>query len=173
MKRIHKLFSQYYPFFSTKEAKEDLYANIQMEFLILRREFDYTRGIDFDGFIQRTLQNRVYNRHVIPLKRRNQVEIVNSDVWNTNQYSADGLEFDGDSRMVQDVDEQAEAAFENVLARESVPWERLNNLQRKIVEMVLSGKSLPEISFELGIKTKNMEIIFEEILETVSNQEDE
>ena len=169
MKRIHQLFSQYYPFFNTPQAKEDLYSNIQMEFLILRREYDYTSGIDFEGYIKLTLQNRVYNRHIVPLKRRYQAETLNSEIWNTNQFSADGLEFESDSRSAQDIDEDAEIAFQNVIARESVPWELLDETQRKIVELVLSGESLPEVSRELGMKLKDTEITFEEILETVSN----
>lgn len=173
MKSIFRMFVKYYPFFVTKEAKEDLWANIQLEFLSLRREYDYTRGVDFPGYITLTLQNRVYNRHIAQLKREHENEVVRSDVWDTNQFSTDGGEFENESehRYTQDIDESAELAYENMLARNSVPWELFSDLQCEIVERVLRKKSLEDISAELGMKFSDVNLLFEEIIRKILTQE--
>ena len=61
IKSIHKRFMAYNGVFLHSEDTYDLYNQIVLEFLRLRKNFDPKRGIDFTGFMKFHLQNRVYH----------------------------------------------------------------------------------------------------------------
>ena len=61
IKSIQRKFLSYNGIFNCQADSDELYSQIVLEFLRLRKSYDPRRGVDFTGFIKFHLQQRIYH----------------------------------------------------------------------------------------------------------------
>lgn len=154
MRSIYKLFSSYNGIFVQQADYDDLYSQIQLEFIKLCREYDPTRGVDFPGYIKFHLQNRVYH-YVTKEQRRQQKEQTAKSFG----YDYDDKPMDMEN-YPELIDMDALKAFEKADAIASLDWRAIvGKKHRALIEGVLfKNKTLEEMAEEEGVTMKVMRL---------------
>lgn len=162
LRSIHKKFCSYDGMFDQPDDVSDLYSQIQLEFLRLRRTFDPKRGVDFPGYIKFHLQQRVY--HYVTKKQK----LVNSEqpvrMYKSDDFDEKSLELENITELV---DEGTEVAFEKAEAIASIPWDDIKDPEQVelIKEILFNGKTVEDIAKERKVSIKSVK----EQLDTVCN----
>lgn len=142
IKSIHKRFMAYNGVFLHSEDTYDLYNQIILEFLRLRKNFDPKRGIDFTGFMKFHLQNRVYH-WVMKMQKVSQTEHI-LKVYNDEDETNEYLENNSDL-----VDTDTQYNLERVEAEASIPWTALTQPQADLFkEFFYNYKSVEDVARE-------------------------
>lgn len=111
---------------------EDLYNQIQLEFVKLVKRYDPRRGVDFPGYVKFNLQNRVYY-WVIKLQKLHSVEKL---TFNTDM-NLDVSDLNHLKDYYFKVDHFSENERYKIEAFESIPWKKLiNNLDPDMMNLL-------------------------------------
>ena len=106
----------------------DLLNQIQLEFLLLAQKFDPKRGVDFSGYIKLNLRHKIY--YYITKIQKYQFNEQLARQYGDEPTNTDVVPYDRP-------DDNAAAEFTRVEALSSVPWEKLDESQAKMVEDIL------------------------------------
>lgn len=154
MKSIYKHFASYNNLFFSQDDYEDLWAQINLEFVKLCREFNPTKGVDFPGFLKIHLQQRVYHT-ITKLQKTKQRE-----------RTVDIRSYDGDEEESFDLEAIADLAseyeFDKVEALNALDLSIFTDKKQKfLVEAVLfEEKSLEEIALEEDVPLREIKSRF-------------
>ena len=132
-KSLYRYFCSYNDVFNKREDMEDLYSQIQYEFIRLKDNYDPKRKVDFPGYINFYLRRQIYN-YVKKNQKTNNYEKLERGFLSEN---------DEDYRLgiVSSLeDEEAKYNLRYIEALESIPWDCLNEEEVQIVEDVLIDK---------------------------------
>lgn len=160
IKSIHNKFMSYNNVFFGQEDSNDLYNQIVLEFLRLRKNYDPRRGVDFTGYIKLHLQQRIYH-YVMKKQRLVQSEQVASG-------SSDSGDVINDVNCMLEVVEDTSSIeeFERTDAVNSIPWELLNDEQSELVQHVfVEQKTVEELAKIRKSTIKSVKIQMDEVCE--------
>lgn len=144
IKSIHRRFMSYNGLFTSIEDSEELYQQILCEFLRLRQSFDPKRGVDFTGYIQFHLQQRVY--HYVTKRQKIVLNEQPAKPFADNDYDEKPIEFENIDELV---DEDTVERMERAEAIASIHWEKLTKDQATMVQDILiHHKALEDIAKE-------------------------
>lgn len=162
LKSIHKHFCSFDGVFDQQEDITDLYSQIQLEFLRLRRSFDPKRGVDFPGYIKFHLQQRVY--HYVTKKQK----LVNNE-QPVRTYGEDNedqpIELENFSNLV---DEEASSNFEKAEALASIPWDDLDEEQAQLVrDILINGETIESLAKRKKVSMKSIKQKLDDVCEVL------
>lgn len=145
IRSIQRQFLAWNGIFANQADKDDLYQQIVTEFLRLRKSYDPKRGVDFTGYVQFHLKQRVY--HYVMKKQkvtqREQIARIYDDEDTTEDETSNPI------------DESVFEEFEYVEAMASVPWDDLNESQVEIMTLVfIEHKTATDIAHQRGCAIK-------------------
>lgn len=159
---LHKYFCSYCGILDQPSDCEDLYAQIQYEFLRLCHKYDPKRGVDFTGYIKFNLKNRVYY-YVCKIQKYQTTEhltkLVDENDSGESYYS-----------QLQHIEDTAAASeLEQVDLLSSIPWNVIpNELDRDIIYRVLvNHDNLEHIAKVRNLKVKVIKDRFNELLKLI------
>ena len=160
LKSIYRHFCSFNGVFLNQEDTADLYSQIQLEFLRLRRTFDPKRGIDFPGYIKFHLQQRVYHYVVKKQKVTNHEQLIKAYGENNEEQT---IELENYASLV---DESTEDDFEKIEALASIPWDKLTSDQAQLVQDILiHGETIESIAKRKKVSMKSIKQKLDEICE--------
>lgn len=154
MKSIYKHFASYNNLFYSQDDYDDLWAQINLEFVKLCREYNPTKGVDFPGYLKIHLQQRVYH-HITKLQRTKQRE----KTADTHTYDWDEEE---SFNLEAIADLASEYAFDKVEALDALDLSIFTDKRHKfLIESVLfEEKSLEEIAADSGVPLREIKTRF-------------
>ena len=146
-KSICRYFCSYAGILDKPNDIEDLYSQIQLEFLKLVKRYDPRRGVDFPGYIKLNLQNRVYY-WVTRLQKLQTTERLL--FWSEENNEESDMEIDlyymnkQYYNLTDPSNEQEKFKIESLM---SIPWEELKDeSDREMVIDILNHMSLEDIA---------------------------
>lgn len=140
LKSIHRYFCSYSGILDQTCDIEDLYSQIQTEFIRLTKAYDPRRGVDFPGYIKFNLRHRIYY-YVTKLQNLQKTELK---ALKTDDMEC---EFNYLSEYVEQQDENHEHEILRIEAINSLPWNKLKTKEDvDLVINVLNHKTLEEIA---------------------------
>lgn len=167
MRSIYRRFETYYNAFHSEDDLADLWQQIQLDFIILRNEYEPERGVDFTGYIFFHLQNRVY-RYVLKNKEIHENEC---QIGFYGGYSeGDGEDDDVSGMTGEREDESAQYELMRVEAKMSIPWAKLSEEDSKLAWCMSNGYSLEEAARILNIPERSMKKQFNNLCDSLIAQ---
>lgn len=154
MKSIYKHFAAYNNLFFSQDDYEDLWSQINLEFVKLCREYNPTKGVDFPGYLKIHLQQRVYH-YVTKLQKTKQREkTVETRTYNGDEEESFDLE--------EIADLAAEYEFDKIEALQALDLSIFTDKRHKfLIESVLfEEKSLEEIAIEENVSLREIKSRF-------------
>lgn len=167
MRSIYRRFETYYNAFQSEWELQDLWGQIQLDFIALRNEYEPERGVDFTGYIFFHLQNRVY-RYV--LKNREIHENEFQIGFYGGYAEGDGEDDDISGMTGEREDEKAQYELMKVDAKLSIPWANLSEEESKIAWCISNGYSIEETAKMLKIQEKTVKKQFNTLCESLIGQ---
>lgn len=164
LRSIHKKFCSYDGIFDQPDDITDLYSQIQLEFLKLRRSYDPKRGVDFPGYIKFHLQQRVYHYVTKKQKLMNHEQPVKTY---SDDFDEKPLELENIPELV---DEETEANFEKAEAIASIPWDDITDpAQVELIKAILfEGKTVESIAKEKKVSIKSVKQQLDEVCDLLT-----
>lgn len=144
-KSICRHFCSYAGILDNSDDIEDLYNQIQLEFVKLVRRYDPRRGVDFPGYIKFNLQNRVYYWVTRLQKVQNTEKLVLSDDEDED-IELDIVDLNHIKSYYNEVDSSSDQEKFRIEAIMCIPWEKLNEVDKDMVIDVLNHFSLEDIA---------------------------
>lgn len=142
LKSIHRYFCSYSGILDQPCDIEDLYLQIQTEFIRLTKAYDPRRGVDFPGYIKFNLRHRIYY-YVTKLQNLQNTELK---ALKTDDSHLE-CEFNYLPEYVEQQDENHEHEILRIEAINSMPWDQLKTQEDlDLVVDVLNHKSLEDIA---------------------------
>ena len=142
LKSIHRYFCSYSGILDQTCDIEDLYSQIQTEFIRLTKAYDPRRGVDFPGYIKFNLRHRIYY-YVTKLQNLQKTELKALKTDDPNME----CEFNYLPEYVEQQDENHEHEILRIEAIHSLPWSKLKTKEDvDLVIDVLNHKTLEEIA---------------------------
>lgn len=153
MRSIHRLFTSYNGVYDQEADCQDLWSQIQYEFIRLYHSFDPTRGVDFPGYIKFHLQNRIYH-YVMKEQKKCFAEAP------ATAYGEDGEDKMNMENQEDLIDLEAVRSLERVEALASLDWSTvIGQKNRELMENILfKGKTLEELAYDEGVTLKVMRL---------------
>ena len=146
-KSICRYFCSYAGILDKPYDTEDLYNQIQLEFIKLVRRYDPRRGVDFPGYIKLNLQNRVYYWVTKLQKLQNTEKLL---FWSENDNEESDVDIDlhymnQQYYNLEDTNDEKEQF--RIEALMSIPWEEITDVSdREMVEDILNHLTLEDIA---------------------------
>ena len=141
-KSLQNYFSSYNGILNQPVDIEDLYSQIQLEFIKLAQKYDPRRGVDFPGYIKFNLQYRVYY-YIVKLQRRQRKEYLLLPF----EESDDVADIDSVSQFFDSEDLKCEFDLFKVESMESIPWDKIKDeSDRSLILQILDHRSFSEIA---------------------------
>lgn len=160
IKSIHRYFCSYSGILDQPADMEDLYNQIQIEFVRLVKTYDPRRGVDFPGYIKFKLRHRVYY-YVTKLQNTQKTEMTVLKTDDPNSIS----EFNYLPEYLEQADENYEDKIFRIEAIASINWKALSLEDRELVIDVLNHKSLEDIAKSKSRSLEEITNHFERICE--------
>ena len=144
-KSISRYFCSYDGILDQPFDTEDLYSQIQLEFIKLVRHYDPHRGVDLPGYIKLNLQNRVYY-WVIKHQRLKGTEKLMT-ISEEDEDLDLGADLDYIAQYHDIIDTSIDKEKYRIEALMSLPWDKLEDeSDRDMVIDILNHVSLEEIA---------------------------
>lgn len=156
IRSIHKYFCSYAGILDQQSDVQDLYHQIQLEFLNLAQRYDPKRGVDFPGYIKLNLRHRIYY-YVTKIQKQNTYEYL------SKPFGCDG----GDYVWQADKpDKGVDEEFNRVEVLNSIPWDMLTEIQRTlVVEVLYNHMALDQVAKAYGMPVKSVKDQFDRLCE--------
>ena len=162
-KSICRYFCSYAGILDKSYEIEDLYSQIQLEFIKLVRRYDPKRGVDLPGYIKLNLQNRVYY-WVIKLQKFQRTEKLL--YLSEEDDETLGSDLDYISHYYDAIDDSSEQEKSKIEALMSIPWDKLDNdSDREMVMDILNHLSLEDIARKRHTLISNIQEQFNRIID--------
>lgn len=158
---LHRYFCSYAGILDQPADIDDLYSQIQFEFLKLVQKYDPKRGVDFPGYIQFNLRYRVYY-YVIKLQNRQNRECL----LLRQDHSDNPIDIDDVGDSIWDKpDESAEYEIFRTEAMASIPWESIpEESDRQLIhEILVEHKTLNEIAIDRHVMVRDVQQQFDRL----------
>ena len=161
LKSLHRYFCSYSGILDKLDDIEDLYNQIELEFIRLARRYDPKRGVDFSGYIKFNLRHRIYY-WVIKMQEQKNAELLYFNL-------------DDDDNDVEAEVEDETSAYEmmKIDALNSIPWDKITNPVHLslIKDVLVHHKSLEEIAKENRVALQVVSTQFDELCDFLVGRE--
>ena len=159
LKSLHRYFCSYSGILDQPSDVDDLYKQIEFEFIKLAKRYDPRRGVDFSGYIKLNLRHRIFY-YVIKNQSQQKSELL------LLQSSDSDEPIEVDSLVEELYDESSEYALMRIEAMNSIPWEKItSDLDKSLILEILNHKSLEEIAKEKRINLASLRQRFNKLCE--------
>lgn len=142
MQSIYRYFCSYDGMFNQKVDSQDLYSQIQSEFIELTNKYDPRRGVDFIGYIKFHLRQRVYHWVMKAQKVQNTEQLM-------VQYDTDdSLDMDELVSYEDKKDTYTEHELNRADGIASIPWDKIHDKEHieLINEILIKHHSVEDIA---------------------------
>lgn len=157
LKSLHRYFCSYSGILDQPSDIDDLYKQIEFEFIRLAKRYDPRRGVDFSGYIKLNLRHRIFY-YVI----KNQSQQKSELLLLQDADSSESIEID--SLVNELYDESTEQATLRFEAINSIPWDEItSDLDKFIIMEILNHKSLEEIAKEKRMNISTIKQRFDKL----------
>lgn len=157
LKSLHRYFCSYSGILDQPSDIDDLYKQIEFEFIRLAKRYDPRRGVDFSGYIKLNLRHRIFY-YVI----KNQSQQKSELLLLQDTDSSESIEID--SLVNELYDESTEQATLRFEAINSIPWDEItSDLDKFIIMEILNHKSLEEIAKEKRMNISTIKQRFDKL----------
>lgn len=159
LKSLHRYFCSYSGILDQPVDVDDLYKQIEFEFIKLAKKYDPRRGVDFSGYIKLNLRHRVFY-YVIKNQSQQKTELLLLQAADSD----DAIEMDS---LVDNLyDESTENAMRRIEAVNSIPWDKItSDLDKSMILDILNHKSLEDIAKEKRMSLVNVKQRFDRLCE--------
>lgn len=163
LKSLHRYFCSYSGILDQPSDIDDLYKQIEFEFIRLAKRYDPRRGVDFSGYIKLNLRHRIFY-YVI----KNQSQQKSELLLLQDADSSESIEID--SLVNELYDESTEQATLRFEAINSIPWDEItSDLDKFIIMEILNHKSLEEIAKEKRMNISTIKQRFDKLCNHLIN----
>ena len=163
-KSICRYFCSYAGILDKPYDIEDLYSQIQLEFLKLVKRYDPRRGVDFPGYIKLNLQNRIYYWVTRLQKLQNTERLL---FWSEDDDEESDMDIDlyymnqQYYNLADPTNEQEQFRIEALM---SLPWEKITDeSDREMIIDILNHMSLEDIARKRHTLIMNIREQFERL----------
>lgn len=160
---MYRYFCSYDGMFNQAMDSQDLYSQIQSEFIELVHKYDPRRGVDFTGYIKFHLRQRVYHWVMKTQKVQNTEQVL-------VQYDSDNsLDMDNLISYENKKDTYTEQELVRAEAIASIPWEQIHNEEHKelINEILVKRHTVEDVAKSRKISVRAVSAQLDEVCEII------
>ena len=156
---LHRYFCSYAGILNQPADVDDLYSQIQLEFLKLVQKYDPKRGVDFPGYVQFNLRHRIYY-YVTKLQNRQNRECL----LFRQDHSDNPIDIDD---VWERPDESVPYEIFRIEALASIPWDEIpDESDRQLIrDILIEHKTLHEIAVSRRVLMKSVHQQFNRLCE--------
>lgn len=162
---MYRYFCSYDGMFNQQVDSQDLYSQIQSEFIELTHKYDPRRGVDFTGYIKFHLRQRVYHWVMKTQKVQNTEQVL--------------VQYDSDDTMDMDdlvsYENKKDTYTEHELVRAegiaSIPWDKIQDKEHieLINEILIKRHSIEDIAKSRKTSVRAVTTQFDELCQLIYN----